>query len=214
MLETLLDYFERFSERVPLEVFAFFGSFFEEVIAPVPSPFVMTLAGSVAKSQGHAFWYLFVVAIIAATGKTLGAVVLYWVADRSEDVLMSRVGRFVGVSSAEVERFGSRFTGSRRDLAVLLLIRSTPVIPSAPISIICGFIKINPKTFVIATFFGTIVRDFIYLYFGYASIGAADSIQDGIEGIETIVQVLLAAGVGGVVLWIIYQRKIKQPRAE
>jgi membrane protein DedA with SNARE-associated domain len=159
VLETLLDYFERFSERVPLEVFAFLGSFFEEVIAPVPSPFIMTLAGSIAKSQGHAFWYLFVVAIIAAAGKTLGAGVLYVVADRSEDVLMSRVGRFVGISSAEVERFGARLSGSRRDFLVLLLIRSTPVIPSAPISIICGFIKVHPRMFLIATFFGTIVRD-------------------------------------------------------
>ena len=186
------------------------GSFIEEVIAPIPSPFVMTLAGSIAESQGSPFWYLFIVAIIAAFGKTVGSILLYFIADKVEDVVLSRVGKFVGITHGEVEKFGQRFSGSKRDLLTLFVIRSTPIIPSAPISLVCGFIRINFRYFVVATFFGTIIRDFVYLYFGYTSIQAAQELMEGMDGIESLVQITLTA-IGAVAVgYIIYHRKFKK----
>ena len=170
----------------------------------------MTLAGSIAESQGSPFWYLFVISVIAATGKSLGSILLYLLADKVEDVVLSRIGKFVGITHAEVEKFGQRFSGSPRDFITLLIIRSTPIIPSAPISLVCGFIRINFKYFITATFFGTIIRDFVYLYFGYTSLNAAYELMDGMEGIESVVQILLAAAGAAVVGWIIYKRKFSQ----
>lgn len=190
----------------------FFGAFLEEVIAPIPSPFVMTLAGSVAQSQGYAFWYLFVVAVIASAGKTLGAILLYWLADKAENLVLSRIGKFVGITHKEVEKFGEKLSGSNKDLITLLVIRSTPVIPSAPISLICGFIKMDKKQFIIATFFGTIIRDFVYLYFGYTSLEAATSLLEGMDGIETVVTLAMALIGVSVVGWIIYKRKFAKPK--
>lgn len=186
------------------------GSFIEEVIAPIPSPFVMTLAGSIAESQGSPFWYLFIVAVIAATGKTIGSILLYFLADKVEDVVLSRIGKFVGITHAEVEKFGQRFSGQKRDFFTLLVIRSTPIIPSAPISLICGFVRINFRFFIIATFFGTIIRDFVYLYFGFTSLQAAQELMHGMEGIESFMQILLAL-IGAVVVgYIIYRRKFQR----
>lgn len=196
-----------------MELFAFLGSFVEEVVAPIPSPFVMTLAGSIAESQGHPFWYLFVVALIASTGKTIGATLLYWLSDKAEDIVLSRVGKFVGITHAEVEQFGQRFSGTWKDFVTLLVIRSTPIIPSAPISLICGFVAIRFKFFVVATFIGTIIRDFVYLYFGYTSLNAAYELMDGMEGIESIVQILLAVAGAVAVGWIIYKRKFSKQSA-
>lgn len=213
-MQHLLDIFERFAEKVPLEVFTFVGAFFEEIIAPIPSPFVMTLAGSVAESQGYAFWYLFVLAIIASAGKTLGAVLLYILADKGEDLVMSRIGKFIGITHKDVEKFGKKFSGSNKDLIPLLLIRATPVIPSAPISLICGFLKINRKQFIISTFFGTIIRDFVYLYFGYTSLEAATELLDGLEGIESMVTLAMAIIGIGIVAWVIYIKKFKQPKQD
>lgn len=190
-----------------MELFTFFGAILEEVIAPIPSPFVMTLAGSVAQSQGNAFWYLFVLAVIGATGKTLGSAILYWLADKVEDLVLSRLGKFIGITHEEVEKFGQKLSGTRRDFVTLLVIRSTPVIPSAPISLICGFIKVDFKQFITATFFGTIVRDFVYLYFGYTSLEAAATLLDGMDGIESIITVLMALVGAAVVGWIIYKKK-------
>lgn len=217
LVDKLIHFLEQLSEYVPVELFALFGSFIEELIAPIPSPVVMTLSGTMVAANNSPFWYLFVVAMIAALGKTIGASVLYFVADRTEDVILSKAGRFIGVSHKQVEQVGNRFKGSPRDYLTLLVIRSTPVIPSAPISLIAGLIALPLKLFVVSTFFGTIVRDFIFLYIGYTGISAAAEIADGIEGANSIVTIILG-GIGVVVFgWIVYKKyggRDKQPEQE
>ena len=169
----------------------------------------MTLAGSIAATQGHPFLYLVVLSVIAAAGKTLGAILLYLLSDKVEDLVLSKVGRYVGISHDEVEAFGKRFRGTWRDYLTLFIIRATPIIPSAPISLISGFVSLPKKMFVITTFFGTIVRDFVYLYFGYTSLSAADEIIHGLEGTSSIVTIVMAV-IGLVVVgWIVYRRKFK-----
>lgn len=187
-------------------MFAFFGSFLEEVIAPVPSPFVMTIAGSMVAAQGSPFWYLFIVAIIAALGKTIGAMIWYVVADKAEDVVLGKVGRYVGVTHKQVEKFGARFSGRKRDYITLFIIRATPIIPSAPISIIAGFLALPKKMFIITTFLGTVVRDFAYLYIGFSGLAAAKTIIDGVEGTSSIVTIVMAVGAVAIGVWIVVRK--------
>lgn len=210
-METLLRYYEIYAERIPLELYVLVGSFLEEVIAPIPSPFVMTLAGTLTQSQGRPFWYLFVVAVIASLGKTLGGSVLYWVADKTEDVLFYRISRWAGIGKDEIEKLGKRLSGRGwKDWAVLLGIRSTPVIASAPISVICGFLKVRFRLFVITTFIGSIVRDFVYLYVGFTTLDTANSFTEGLSGMESLIQI--STVVSGVLFlgWIIYKRRQKK----
>lgn len=207
-MQFLLDKFEHYVQLIPIELFVLGGSFVEEVVAPIPSPFVMGLAGSAASAQGYPFWYLFVLSLLAATGKTLGGLLLYWLADKAEDIVMSKIGRYIGITHKEVERLGERLnSGTWRDWAIMLAIRSTPVIASAPVSLICGFIKVPIKLFAVTTFFGTIIRDFVYLYVGYTTLGAANTALDDLESFESIVQILMAISGLIVVGWIIYKRK-------
>lgn len=206
IIETLIDLLEQFAASVPVEIFAFVGSFVEELIAPIPSPVVMTLAGSMAATNGSPFWYLFVIAVIAAVGKTIGAIILYIVADKSEDVILSKAGRYIGVTHKQVESIGNRFKGTPRDYITLLVIRSTPIIPSAPISLICGLIALPKKMFIISTFFGTIVRDFIYLYIGFTGLSAAAEITHGIEGISSIITIVLGLAGVGIFAYILYKK--------
>ncbi len=211
IFEKLISLLEQLAEHVPVELFAFVGSFIEELIAPIPSPAVMTLSGSMVAGGGSPFWYLFVIAIIAAVGKTLGAIILYIVADKAEDIVMTRIGRYIGITHEQVEQIGARFKGTPRDYLTLLLIRSAPIIPSAPISLLCGLIGVPKKLFLISTFFGTIVRDFIYLYIGFTGLGAAEQIIEGIEGTSSIVTIIL--GVIGLAVfgYIIYRKYSKKP---
>lgn len=212
IIQYTIDLLEQLAEHVPVELFAFVGSFVEELIAPIPSPVVMTLAGTMVAATGAAWWYLFVVAVIAAVGKTLGAIILYIIADKAEDVILSKVGRYIGVTHKQVEQVGARFTGRPRDYVTLLIIRSTPIIPSAPISVICGLIALPKKLFIISTFFGTIVRDFIYLYIGYTGLSAAEGIIEGIEGISDIITLVLG-GIGlAIFAWIVYRKYFTKPK--
>lgn len=210
-METLLRYYEMYAERIPLELYVLVGSFLEEVIAPIPSPFVMTLAGTLTASQGRPFWYLFVVAVIASIGKTLGGSVLYWVADKTEDIVFMRISRWAGIGEKEIEKLGKRLSGRGwKDWAVLLGIRSTPVIASAPISVICGFLKVRLRLFIITTFIGTIVRDFVYLYVGYTTLDTANSLTEGLSGMETIIQITTVLSGVAFLGWIIYKRRQKK----
>lgn len=214
IIETLIHFLQQLAQDVPVELFAFFGSFIEELIAPIPSPIVMTLAGTMVAANASPFWYLLIVSVIASFGKTIAAVILYYVADRTEDVVLTRAGRYIGVTHKQVEHIGSRFHDTPRDYLTLLLIRSTPIIPSAPISLICGLIALPKKLFIISTFFGTIVRDFVYLYIGFTGISAAEQITDGIEGVSSVITVLLGLVGAGIFAWILYKKYVVSKRVK
>lgn len=212
-MDTLLRWLEELSRNVPVELFAPIASFIEEIIAPIPSPFVMTLSGSMAAAQGSPFWYLFVIAAIAAVGKLLASIILYVVADKAEDVILSKLGKFIGVSHQQVENLGKRFTGKPRDYLTLFLIRAAPFIPSAPVSLISGVLSIPMRLYIISTYFGTIVRDFIYLYIGFTGIEAANALTHGFEDASSIVTVIMAVVAVGILVWILV-KKYKTSRTE
>jgi len=194
----LLAYLERLANYVPLEIFTFFGTILEEILAPIPSPFVMTMTGSIARAQGHLLGYLLIVALIGAVGRVVGTTFLYILADFAEDVVIGRFGRFLGVSHREVEKIGSRFNGTARDYLTLIVLRMIPVMPSSPISVVCGLVKLNYKVFAVGTAIGSILRNLFFLWIGFTGLAATESFMEGLESVETVVQILFVlALIGG-----------------
>lgn len=181
-----------YADQVPLELFSFAGSFIEEVIAPIPSPIVMTLTGSLAEAQGKPLTFLLLLAVLGACGKTLGALILYFLADKGEDIVLSRIGKFLGVTHKEIESIGKHISGSWRDIFILTLVRSLPILPSAPISIVCGMLKVRKDIFALATFVGTIIRDSVYLYVGFSGLHTLNSLVSGLNSVESIMQGVIA----------------------
>ncbi len=187
--------------RIPLEGFVLFGSFIEEVVAPIPSPFIMTAAGSIAVGQGRPMVALLWIALLAAVGKVAGTYILYLAADKLEDVLLPRFGRFLGITHSQIERIGKHFSGSWKDILVLTFIRSLPILPSAPVSIACGAIKLPLRTYLIGTSAGTVIRNLFYLYLGYAGLTQSKNLLDGVSSVESIVEILMVIGVACLILW-------------
>src|SRR3989344_2351968 len=179
------------ADSLPLELFSFLGSFVEEVIAPIPSPIVMTVTGTLASVQEKPLIYLLILSLAGAFGKVLGATVLYFFSDKLEDLLLTKLGRYIGVSHKEIESVGKHISGSWRDVLILTFVRMLPMVPSAPVSIACGLLKVNKKIFWASTFLGTIVRDGFYLYIGYTGASALYSVLSGLSTTETIVQGLI-----------------------
>jgi membrane protein DedA with SNARE-associated domain len=192
---------------LPLEAFAFIGSFVEEVVAPIPSPIIMITAGSVASLQGRSYLGLLPLSLLGAIGKSIGAIILYKLADKAEDIFSSKIGKFIGFSHKDIESLGKYFNKGRRDDIVLLLIRSLPVVPSAPLSLGAGVIKINFKTFVWTTFVGTIIRDASFLYFGYTGVASFNSIVSGLDVVETMVQISIFFALGLLLGWAYWKRR-------
>lgn len=193
MLQNFFIAIERFvktyATEVPLEWFVFIGSFFEEIVSPIPSPLIMGTAGSLALIDGRSLGYLFLLALIGNFGKMLGAWVYYVIGDKLEDILIKPITTYFGVRHEEIENFGKRFTGHHwKDGGVLFLLRAIPFFPALPVSLAAGIIKMDVRVFLIATYAGNFFKDLFYLYAGYAGLAKlhilwreAESIRIGID---------------------------------
>lgn len=204
MTEQIIAHLHTLANLVPLPLFSFLGSILEEVIAPIPSPFVMTIAGSLAASQEQAWPYLLLIAVIASIGKTLGGLLIYVIADKAEDIVLTRFGKFIGVSHREVEIIGKHLNKGWRDDIVLFVIRSIPILPSSPVSAVCGLIKLNMRTFIVSTFLGSIVRSLFFLYLGYQGLSV---LSHGFNTAEDIGKIIFLIAMVGVLGFVLYKRR-------
>lgn len=209
MFTTITNALVAWAENVPLELFTFAGSFIEEVLAPIPSPIIMTVTGTIASAQGKMMWYLLVLSCIGAAGKTLGAILVYIVANKAENVLIARFGKYIGVTHEEIEALGKKLNGGWKDLWILLFLRALPIMSSAVVSVCCGFVKIPMRVYLLATFVGTIIRDFFYLYVGFTGIAALQSLVQGFDSVESIIQALIAGSIIVVIGWLYWKRRKK-----
>ena len=207
IVSTIITQLEIYATKIPIELFVLLGSFIEEIIAPIPSPFIMTLSGSIAKAQQHTLTYLLILAVIGSFGKTLASWILYAIADKAEDIIITKYGRFFGVSHKEVESIGKMFNKGWKDNFFLFIARAIPIIPSSPISVVCGIIKLNLKTYLLSTFLGTIVRNLLYLYVGFIGLSSFEDMMEGLDSLESIIQLIIALGIIGVIIWAYYKRK-------
>ncbi len=189
-----------FVDQVPLEWFVFIASFVEEVIAPIPSPTVMVVSGSFASAQEYTYLALFLLVLIGTIGKTIGALVVYFIADKAEGIVVTLFGKFLRVSSEEIESFGAKLGKGKRDYLLLTFLRALPIMPSVVISAGSGILKVPLKLFIFSTFFGTIIRDGFYLLAGYLGIELFAQIINGSTKIETIVEVAVVLLVFGYLL--------------
>lgn len=207
LLDPIVAYLHTLSSTVPLPVFTTVGAALEEIIAPIPSPLVMTLAGSLAAAGTHHWLYLVYLALIGAVAKTAASYLVYYVSDKAEDVILTRFGKFVGVSHKEVERFGSQLSGDWKDHLIMLALRAVPIIPTAPVSIISGLLKIDLVTFLWTTAVGYTVRNYFYLYLGATSLDALESLNQGLDSVEKIGYLIIFLLLAGLTLFFYKKRQ-------
>lgn len=183
----------------------FVGSIIEEMFSPVPSFLVLVPAGAALLAQEGAWWYICVLAVIAATGRVIGALVLYFLADKLEDLVFRKKRSLFGVSHAQVERVGRTLAAKRKTSlwGWLFTINAVPIFPATPVLLTAGFIKIPLKLFLSATFCGSIFNALFYLFIGYFGLGTTwllDSIGVGAN-------ILFAACVVALILWLLLRHK-------
>lgn len=196
-----------FSNTVPLPLFVTLAAFVEEVIAPIPSPFVMTISGSLIAAQGQGLVFLVAMAVLGSLSKTMGSYIIYFIADKLEDVVINKFGKFLGVTHNDTEGIGKMFGKGMRDDVTIFLMRAIPIMPTAPVSVVAGILKFDLKTYLLASFMGLIVRNIFYLYLGYVGIGALESINSNLQSLETIGYGALFIFLVGLTLWFYTKRR-------
>jgi membrane protein DedA with SNARE-associated domain len=172
IFSSIESFFRALSASVPLEVFVFVGSLVEELVSPIPSTLIMGTAGSAASASEYAIIFLFWLSFVGNTGKIIGSIFYYMLGDKLEDVVVRKFGKYLGVTHQQVEGLGKRFSGHWRDGITLFFLRLLPFVPTTPVSLACGIIRMPMKTFAIATFAGNFVKDFLYLLIGYMGFAA------------------------------------------
>jgi membrane protein DedA with SNARE-associated domain len=207
MLQQIESQLLALANSLPVELFTILGAFIEEIIAPIPSPIVMMTAGVIAFEQGYSWAGLVWISFLGAISKTLASSILYLVADKLENVVVSKFGKFFGVQPGMIEQIGQKLNRGNTDYMTVFLLRATPVVPSAPISILCGLFKVNFKAYLTGTFVGTIVRNMIYLYIGFSGLDLIQKYQVGFANMENLVQtVIIAILLGGILWWKLRKR--------
>ncbi len=196
------------AQYLPLPLFAFLGAFIEEIIAPIPSPLVMALMGSLAAAQDTTLIYLILLILIGAAGKTIGGLIIYLIADKGEDFITKKFGSFLGISTQDIESIGKRLNGGWKDDMILFLLYASPFVPSAPISIVCGLVKINMRTYLTSAFLGATAKNAFYFYLGHMGFSALESITHNIVELENIGYIILLT-IAIIIFVHIYLRKKK-----
>lgn len=213
MLEQFSAFLVSLSTILPLELFIFVGSFVEEIVAPIPSILITTLAGSLALAAGYGWVALLGLAVLASIGKSIGCALLYVLGDKAEDFLMVRLGPKIGITHAEVERIGKYFTGGLRDYLILIVIRALPLSPSLPISVGAGIIKLPFALYNIATLIGNFFRSILFIAVGYTGFSAYQNLLHQANSIESLIQIALAFFLGLFVLYLYYLRRVREKQA-
>lgn len=207
MIDRFLEFLTYISELLPVTLFTFIGSFTEEIVAPIPSPFVMTLAGSLAKTQKETILFLLLLAIIGSIGKTIGAILIYFIADKFEDIITSKFGKFIGVSHKQITAIHERLEKGKGEWLIIFSLRALPVMPTAPISAAAGILEMDKKTYISSTVAGLVIRNLFYLYLGYTSTDALNNLNSSLDTIESIGYVIILLFLFAVVLLIYRARR-------
>lgn len=199
MIESLVNFIQNF--LLPWGAIGVFAaSILEEVIAPIPSAFVLTSAGffliqSHAWSWAVASEILLRIAIPGALGVTIGSLFVYAIGYFAGKPLLARWGNFLGISWSEVEGLERRFDKGHSDELTLFIVRAVPAIPSVIISTFCGLIRIPFREYFIFSFLGTIVRAFILAFVGWQIGGLYVKFAGFISRVENGIFTAVALGV-------------------
>lgn len=178
LIAPLLNWLNSLATTLNPEIFVIAGAFLEEIIAPIPSPFVMTTVAVIAQSQGFNFLKITWLIILASAAKTASGYLIYVIVDKAEDVIVGKYGRYFGVNHKNLEKIGSMLNNSWWDDVLLLVARAIPIIPSSLITVAAGVIKYNVISFLTMTFLGTIIRNAFYFVVGYYGWEYIESIKN------------------------------------
>ncbi len=207
MIHAIIAWLEHLSGTVSPSSFVLIGGLVEELIAPIPSPLVATLAGSIAAAQQLGWTGVFILCALGTFTKTIGTIPFYYLGNKFETIGIKRFGKYIGVSQEDIDQLKKFFVGKRKDNLLVILFRFIPAMPSTPITIICGMLSIDLWTYFLATYVGFYFRNILFFYIGYTGISTLKDVTEGVGTAESILKVFLVLAVCTGIGWFYYRRQ-------
>jgi membrane protein DedA with SNARE-associated domain len=144
----------------------FISSFLNDLIGIFP--FAIALAGQLlflkgAFSVALAAKLLVFVAVPIGIGSAFGSIPLYAASYFGGKPTINKFQRVLRFKWEDVEKVNQRFKGTWYDDAIFLLLRCTPVLPSFPLDVAGGVLRMGFWPFFVLTAVGSIIRMMITL---------------------------------------------------
>ena len=202
---------EKIVEYITLGMSAggYFGLFalmaLESMIAPVPSEVVMPFAGYLVLQGRFDFW---IVLLVSGLGSIFGSVLSYYIGFYGGRPFVLRYGKYLLLDKEHLEWTENWFR--KQGNKTIFISRFIPVVRHL-ISIPAGIAKMTIHKFVIYTFLGATIWNFILLYAGFKLGEHWDKIHQYSRGLDIIFVAL-------VILFFVYfiwkHRKRKNEKTE
>lgn len=149
----------------------FWFSFLNELVAVLP--YVVLVSGQLLFLKVSSFHvilsqFFFFIAIPAGVGGAIGSLLTYGLAYFGGKPLIDKFQRYLRFSWGSIEKINRYFKGAWYDELIFLALRSVPALPSLPVNIAAGILRIPPARYFILTTAGFIIRMMILFAFIWA----------------------------------------------
>ena len=193
----------------------FFATIVEEVIAPIPSPFIPLLAGFSYLPANKVFleimWQaLFIIALPIAIGITIGSLVVYFLGYWGGKPIIEKCKKWIGLSWKDIEKMEKRLEKSWNDEIVFFILRCLPIIPGVAISSFSGLVRYPLKNFMLITFFGALVRAFMLGIVGWKVGELYITYADAISKMEKYTSIIVALSAILIFGYFYFFRRLKK----
>lgn len=216
MIEFLINIIEK--TIIPFgSIGVFVASILEEVVAPIPSALVMTMAGFIFVNGPvtllNIWKIIFYVAIPTSLGVTMGSLLVYGVSWWGGKAALENWGKWIGLYWSDVEKMESRLKGTKKDEAIIVIARIIPFVPSVAISALCGFVRIPLIKYIYLTLIGVFIRGIILGIIGWQTGNLYKKYAVLISKFENVALYLIALAIISFIIFVLFKKyKIKKNR--
>ena len=181
----------------------FLFGFLEACCVPIPSEITFGFAGVLA---GEGRLNVVAIIIIGTVAELAGSLVAYGIGRVGERPLVSRFGRYLLITEADIDR-AERFLAGRGGWAIAVG-RALPIVRTF-ISIVAGFVKVPPMMFALLSLLGTAVWVTAITLIGYAVGTQWQMVAHGFALAGYVIVVLAVIGIA-VFIW----HRVREVRKE
>lgn len=178
----------------------------ENIFPPIPSEVILTFGGFMTN---YSDVNVIGVIISSTIGSLIGAIILYKIGkiltyERIDRFLNSRINKVLRFKKKDIEKSEKWFNTSGK--STVFFCRFIPIVRSL-ISIPAGMTKMKFSTFIIFSFFGSLIWNIVLVLLGKLTGESWSSLLSNINRFSNIVMYVFF---GVVILFILYKKIIKK----
>lgn len=177
-MELSSDFFQAIQDMVlkpdfTSAVILFWFSFVNELVAVLPYVILVSgqllflEAGSLPAIISKLFFFI---AVPAGIGGAIGSFLVYGLAYFGGRPAIEKFKKYLRFSWDSIERVNNYFKGAWYDELIFLALRSVPVLPSLPVTVAAGILRMPPSRYFVLTVLGFTIRMMIMFTFIWAGV--------------------------------------------